>query len=158
MENIKESDHFKYCLDIIDGNCLLISGDVSEIKEKIAEWLKFQETIFDQASWWTMLRRCWYMKRNRYQAFDPFFSNDPPERSLGSSSEIFIKDAFTDPFPSTHDLDDWALSMKIADIFILKGITPKSSSDYFIHIKNQFVNHRMVRGIIQFDVYHVKSY
>lgn len=158
MENIKESDLFKHYSDIIDGNCLPVSGDVSEIKEKLAEWLEFQDQIFNQASWWKLFKRNWCVRHNKYQSFDPFISNDPPEHSVGSCSEIFLKDVFTNPFPSLHDMDDWALSTKLADIFILKGVTRKASSNFFVHVKNHFVNHRMVRGVIQFDVYRFKNY
>jgi hypothetical protein len=67
--------------------------------------------------------------------------------------EIFMEDVFTEPFPSTHDMDTWALVTQISDIFILKGIDMKESGNYIIYIKNHFVNHIMVQGIIHFDIF-----
>jgi hypothetical protein len=50
-------------------------------------------------------------------------------------------------------MDTWALVTQISDIFILKGIDMKESGNYIIYIKNHFVNHIMVQGIIHFDIF-----
>lgn len=67
--------------------------------------------------------------------------------------QLFCKDGFTDPFPSFHDMDDWAVATKLADFFIVNGITPKESEKFVFHKKRHYVNHEMAQGIIQFDLY-----
>lgn len=69
-----------------------------------------------------------------------------------NASKIF-SDVFTEPFPSLHDMSDWAIATQIANIFTLTGISQEESKKYVVHVKDHFVNHKMVQGIILFDVY-----
>ncbi len=67
--------------------------------------------------------------------------------------ELFMADVFTEPFPSTHDMDDWHMTMLINDICMTKNIFPEVSKDFLFLIKNKFVNHEMVQAIFHVDVY-----
>lgn len=65
---------------------------------------------------------------------------------------MFVEDAFTEPFPSTHDMPEIHLSQKITEILALHGVSESESKKYGIHIKDHLVNHDMVCGVIRFDI------
>ncbi len=72
---------------------------------------------------------------------------------IDDKNATVLKDCFTNIFPSTHDMDDWALGTRLTEIFVLKGLDSRFANGSVVYIKNHFVNHDMVRGIINFDLY-----
>lgn len=89
--------------------------------------------------------------------FKPTFAQvNPCKGGRPAGWQLFIKNGFTEPFPSLHDMDDWAIKTQLTDIFILNGITPKESEKFVFHKKRHYVNHNMMKGIIQFDLYWVQ--
>jgi hypothetical protein len=113
-------------------------------------WQLAQKLMFKRASeQWLALRQKYIADENLH-AFKPQFSTRPP---YSPNATMFLQNAFTEPFPSLHDYDDWARAVQITDIFILHGITPAESHDYFVHEKYHFVNRKMERSIIWFDLY-----
>ncbi len=91
------------------------------------------------------------MSRNEHYLYNWTSSRSTPE-----NSELILSSAFTNAFPSTYDMPEWALSTRMADLMILMGVSVKDSSRYQVVVKNHFVNHKMVRGIIEFDLYKLK--
>lgn len=81
------------------------------------------------------------------------FSDNPPSQE---NAEMFLKDVFTSAYPSTHDMDDWAMHMRFAELMTLKGISKNDAKKYYVHLKKRFVNHTIVKGIIQMDIYCLK--
>jgi hypothetical protein len=73
--------------------------------------------------------------------------------AIDDKNATVLKDCFTNIFPSTHDMDDWALGTRLTEIFVLKGLDRGFPQASVVYIKNHFVNHDMVRGIIHFDLY-----
>lgn len=154
-EEEKQDAKNRECIDqIIDGNYKQILPDEAEASKKAFEkWQAFQKKMFRDAPKEKLKLRSKYIDENKFREFDPDFTDVPSKDDLPQGLVLFIQDAFTEPFPSTHDMDDWALSTQIADVMLLNGITPEESQKFCVHIKNHFVNHDMVCGIIQFDLY-----
>lgn len=89
-------------------------------------------------------------KRERWWEYDP--QEITREKPIVEGYEV-LSDYFTDIFPSTHDMDDWALSNSLAEIYILNGISKEGAKKTIVHIKEHFVNHDKVSAIIWFDLY-----
>jgi hypothetical protein len=150
----QEAINRKYIAGIIDGHYESKAPEIIEgAKKAFEKWQMFQKKMFKDAPPEKTRLRNKYAKEGNSSMFKPFYFEEVPWHEHGIAKKLFMKDVFTEPFPSTHDMPDWALRTQIADIMILNGITPNQSRNFFIHIKNHFVNHEMVRGIIQFDIY-----
>lgn len=52
-------------------------------------------------------------------------------------------------------MDDWAICEKSTIVLTLKNVSVEDSKNYFIYIKQHFVNHNITTGIIMFDVYKI---
>ncbi len=146
---------------IIDGKNSVISLEQVQAKQDFAKWQAFEKNMCLNATAKHKKLRAEYVKQDNYHVFKPRISNNAPGPGLafpdgdvlGEPMKLFIGNAFTDPFPSTHDMDDWALATSITDIMILHDISVEQSVNYYVHLKNHFVNHDIVHGIIQFDIY-----
>jgi hypothetical protein len=64
-----------------------------------------------------------------------------------------MEDIFTEPFPSTHDMDDWAMCCLFGDLMTLSGISKEHAKKYYMHKKYHFVNHSICLGIMCFSLY-----
>lgn len=69
--------------------------------------------------------------------------------------EVILENAFTEPFPSFHDMDDWAITTQLTDIFILMNISNTEARSYAFYLKKHFTNHKMRHAIIMFDLYKI---
>lgn len=112
------------------------------------EWENKRSSLFSNASFWRKRRHCWMMSKNKHHVFRWETSEVAP-----LESEMVYASAFTESFPSTHDMPEWALSARMADILVLRGVSVKDSAQYRIVIRNHFYNHNLVRAIIEFDLY-----
>lgn len=123
----------------------------NESKKAFEEWNKKYEKMFKDASLLARLRRRVMIARNKHHLFVWRSSRNVPDHS-----DLIMPSVFTSEFPS-HDMPEWGLSTRMADIMILLGVSIKNSSQYYIVIKNHFVNHKMVRGVIEFDLHKLKA-
>lgn len=114
-------------------------------------WYGKYEEIWNNAPFWRKWRRRWMMIRNKHHLYNWRSSRSAPE-----NSELILSSAFTNSFPSTHDMPEWGLSTRMADLMLLWGVSVRNSSMYRVVVKNHFVNHKMVQGIIEFDLYKLK--
>ena len=156
---VQDAKNRAYIAKLIDGHYTRLPQETRErAKQAFATWQAFQKKFHAEAPKKYVKECNKYFRDKGWQAFQPKISYEPPTPGLTANSirepvKMFIADVFTEPFPSTHDMADWHLTQQIADIMILHGITPEQSKHYYVHIKYHFVNHSMVRGIIQFDLY-----
>lgn len=142
-------------LDHIDkiinyGNQSLAAKEQS--KKTFREWEKKYDELFEEAPFWRRWYHCWMVSKNRHHIFRCKDSIGVPEKA-----ELVYASAFTQTFPSTHDMPEWALSTRMADIMILRGISVKDSARYRVVVKEHFYNHELVRAIIEFDLYRLKA-
>ncbi|MFZ2205331.1 MAG: hypothetical protein WA057_05925 [Candidatus Magasanikiibacteriota bacterium] len=143
--------NFVYISKMHEGHFVSIPfNQKSEIKVLLAIWQTLQDEIFQAASKEGLEKLFKYSENNDLNSFKPYYSNIKPNNLV----KIFIKDAFTESFPFKSDINNQiAVVTQITSIFTLKGITPEQSSKFFVHIKDYFVDHTMVMGIIHFDIY-----
>jgi hypothetical protein len=113
-------------------------------------WMRKEHYGWHAAQNNVLCRRAKMVKTNSWHVFKCRVSNSG---NAPDGGEIFMKDVFTEPFPSSHDMPEWAIGTKLADIMILNGVSVEDSVRYHAHIKHHFVNHSMFQGIIQFDLY-----
>lgn len=66
---------------------------------------------------------------------------------------LVMENCFTEPFPSTHDMDDFRRHQLVSMLMALEVIQKGKSIGYYIHEKKHFVNHDMVQAIIVIDLY-----
>jgi hypothetical protein len=96
-----------------------------------------------------------YMKAKKFYEFFPKYTQEVPS---DNEYELFLKDAFTEPFPSLHDMPEWAIGTQMTTIMVMYGISELDARhNYCIREKAHFVNHDMTSGIIWFDLYIKKS-
>ncbi|MEI6399974.1 MAG: hypothetical protein WCO58_00430 [bacterium] len=159
-EKVQEQKNRDFISRIIDGNYEVLSDEKKiKTKELFAVWQAFQKKMFREAPAKYVNLRNKYMKDNNLNAFCIDFSRLSPNAGNqvnGPTHQIVIKDAFTEPFPSTIDMDDWAMKVAGTDFMVLNGISKEDSRKYSFHKKEHFVNHEMVQAIIQFDLYKIK--
>lgn len=156
----QDAKNLDYVGRLIDGHCLPFSSDKKiELKRKFQEWQKVYSKMFSEDSKYLYLvgRRNYLIEKDKhyYQKFKNTGSSypPPPTEKDGKQPVLFMKDAFTEPFPASHDMDTWAMRTQVADIFLLNGISIEDSKNYFQHEKEHIVNHEMRYAIILFDLY-----
>lgn len=121
------------------------------LNELFARWQKFQKNMVGSASRQSlrelkkMLQDPW---TNPYKAK---IVSRLPEDMSGYTS--FINNAFTEPFPSTNDMDTWSLVCLVKTIMACHNISVEESEKYLFHAEMHFVNHDMLSGIICVAVY-----
>lgn len=154
MEEKQDAQNRECIARIIAGHYKSVLPQVAEASNKaFGEWQALQKNMFRTASKDRLKLRSKYIKDRKFFEFEPVIKYEAPKEDASHNQTIFIGNVFTEPFPSLHDMDDWALGTQITDIMVLNGITPEESKKFYVHIKNHFVNHKMVHGIIQFDLY-----
>ena len=115
------------------------------------KWQETQKHMFDTAAPVRLELRNKYIKEKKFYEFFPgTISEDQPNKE---EYEIFLKDAFTEPFPSLHDLPEWAIGTQMTDIMVLHGLSEADARRCYFHQKKHFVNHSMTQAIIWFDLY-----
>lgn len=144
--------YVEYVSLIIDGDNYGITKEAKESsKEKFSNWDKSLLMIFKKAGFLRRWLHRWFIFRKKHYIFEWQSAKDP------TGMELVFSSAFTPPFPSLHDMPEWGLSTRMADLMILWGVSVRDSSKYRVIVKNHFVNHKMVRGIIEFDLYKLRS-
>lgn len=146
---------------IISGHHSYVTRNTTrKARLSFEKWQQKQKQLFQKASPEVLKLRAKYLRKNTRNIFNYTYTNENPHLNpLFQTKNIILytKDVFTEPFPSTHDMSEWAITNQLNDIFLLSGITPEHSSEFLIHEKNHFVNHTMVKGIIQFDIYRITT-
>lgn len=154
LEQNKKNVEFVYSL--LEGNHTeIMAPDRLRFIKYYSEWQELENKMSDGASPEIIKKINEFIKkrtRHEFYFLEATMSDNLPE----GGKELILKDVFTEPFPSLHDMDDWALCEKATIVLTLKGVTLKDSKNYFIHKTHYFVNHSIVRGIIMFDVYKIK--
>lgn len=158
-KNNKRSEQNKknveFIFGLLEGNYLeIMAPDRLRFTKSYSEWQELENKMSDEASPETIKKINQLMKkrsRHDFYFFQAGISNNLPE----GEKELILKDVFTEPFPSLHDMDDWAICEKATVVLTLKRINFEESKKYFIHIKQHFVNHNLVAGIMMFDVYKI---
>jgi hypothetical protein len=135
--------------------CSILDGNYEPVEDRVraeadySDWLIRQDSIFRRATKEMFHLRKELMAEGKWYSLRAEISHERPSGKV----QVVIGNAFTEFFPSTHDLDTWAICTKATDLLVLTGKTVETSREYYIHIKNHFANHKMVMGIMQFDVY-----
>lgn len=135
----------------------IIKGDVSNQGDPM---LSHYEVAFDkwQETQFSMVNHASHSAKelffNLERGNDPYvchakYSEEKPDNDY----VLFMENCFTEPFPSTHDMDDHAVNQFIWQILLLKGIDEESSRDLYFFQKAYFVNHKIVQAIIVIDIY-----
>lgn len=126
-----------------------------EISDVFDQWQETYSTLLSESDTDTKKRHDDLLQKSgKMYLYKPcLFSSDPPSQE---NAEMFLKDVFTSAYPSTHDMDDWAMHMRFAELMTLKGISKNDAKKYYVHLKKRFVNHTIVKGIIQMDIYCLK--
>ncbi len=140
-----------FVVQIIEGNYQPLSAAIKkEAKEKFVIWQQAQKRMFQEVPQGRISKLNALIEQRNWHNFQPIYSDLLP---TAVNKEIFLADAFTEPFPSTHDMESWALGTQITDIFCLNDISYEASKNYVVHTKHHFANHSMVQAIIWFDIY-----
>ncbi len=146
----------EYIHRIIDGHYHLAS-EISE-EEKAMSKKSFDAWMRKEYESWQAVPRQTHQRR--MEAIEENLPNNFmwKEWREGEVLEEVFLNAFTEPFPSTHDMPEWAVSTKVADLLILKDVSIRDSTNYRVKIRHHYVNHNMIKGIIQFDLYKLETY
>ncbi len=143
---------------ILLKNCeKLNSSEKIEIRDLFDEWQRTYSMILSDSAVDVQKRRDeLFQKNTKMYLYKPhLFSSNPPSEE---TSKLFLKDVFTQTHPSDghDDFGDRFMHIKFAELMILKGVSKNDAKKYYVHRKKLFVNHNMVRGIIQMDIYSLK--
>ncbi|HEY1041333.1 MAG TPA: hypothetical protein VGE63_01260 [Candidatus Paceibacterota bacterium] len=152
-KQIKKQDkrNIRYIKDILKGHYIKLTKEqIAQFIEKYSVWVQQEKQLVSTTSKERLFRQGQY--RNEFKVSFMFLDELLPEEE--SPFKLAFKDAFTEPFPSTHDMDDWAFVNKVTDILALKGYNPREERLVaLVHKKEHFVNHDITTGIIIFDIY-----
>lgn len=152
-ETIKQDTvNREYVAQIISGNYKKIAlVEQKENNTAFARWQKKQKELFVKASREVLSWRAKLIKDNNLKVYRPAkITNQSID--LSGKTKIFF-DIFTEPFPSYHDMDDDAVLTQFTDLAILSEYSPSDAQACIVIITQHFVNHKMKKGIIRFDVY-----
>lgn len=160
-EEIRIHDEKKlvYIKNLIKGAIqtrVSVSYTEDEVVKLFQNWKDKEKLFIRQMSLFSKIRSRFIRFKNPY-SFTKFKWFTSANDKSKQSNELFLEDVFTELYKNTYDMDDWALATKMADIFIWKDISVEESNNYFIDIKQCFVNHSMVKGLILFNIYKLKS-
>jgi hypothetical protein len=153
----QERKNREYVAQIIEGHYALPQDP--QVRKLYCEtanaaykkWQEYQRNLFDTvAGKYLAMRRRLMQEKKFYEFFPDKISEEPPS---GNEYEIFLKDAFTEPFPSLHDFPEWAIGTQMTDIMVLNGFDEEVARQSYLHKKGHYVNHKMTKAIIWFDVY-----
>lgn len=162
-EKEQDEKNVRFIKDLIYGNYLPVSKKKKNKSIKaFKKWAQKEKFLFSIADSEKLKLRKKYV--NNDLSKNVFLQHEithisPCKETHGRPKgwQLFLKNGFTEPFPSTHDMDDWAIATKITDIFILNSIAPEESKKFVLHIKKHYVNHKMTYAIMQFDLYRVSQ-
>ncbi|MGI9118026.1 MAG: hypothetical protein ACR2IQ_00550 [Minisyncoccia bacterium] len=140
----------QYITKIINGNYEKIpkSEQVLYINA-FSKWQEKCNKLFSDASSLQKKTVSKNLKKWYHVDYKGICSSKQPDQSY----KIVLENCFTEPFPSTHDMDDFFLDRLTSELTVLGVIDPKRSENYYVHVKKHFVNHDMVRAIMTVDIY-----
>lgn len=135
---------------IIDRLCVgLPYAEKIQYRQALYEWHLMKNMLFKNASTaqFKAFRR--FLKTHQNLDFKGVYSHEKP----GSEYRLVLANCFTEPFPSTHDMDDWHIDNLISMLMNFGIIEKSKSKDYYFHEKVHIVNHDIVEAIIMVDLY-----
>lgn len=151
-EQAQDAKNRAFVAKIFQGIAIPPTGpNPGQLNTLFEMWQMTQKKMFRHADKKRITIRNKMIAENRHHEFKLVYCDNPPPADTGWKP--FLMDAFTEPFPSTHDMDDWAMSTQAADILILHGVGITNAPNYYFHKKGHYVNHRLAQGIILFDLY-----
>ncbi len=156
----QNDENLRFVSQIILGTYTTVSGKSRKKSIKAFDrWQEKENKLWDVASAGQRELLVEYVSgvKNKH-SFIPLIQEKNPCKEFKSypiGYELFLKNVFTDPFPSLHDLPEWAISNKIVELFVAHNISPEDSRCYLLHLKRHYVNHEMTRAIIQFDLWKI---
>lgn len=138
----------------------IINGSYNELSEEqqsmyinaFDKWQKYCKEIFAKATTSQKNKIVYNLNNWEHLNFKGVYSSKEPEANY----ELFLENCFTEPFPSTHDMDDFFRRRVVSELTVLNVIESKNSENYYAHIKAHFVNHSMVKAIMVLDIYRKK--
>lgn len=146
-ENLKRQ-RVKFFEKIIRGHYEELEEDcIVNVLNLYKKWLDREEGVFAEASEQALRTRGQKKEEQDWYSYFLEFTDEQP----GADYTLLESDVFTEPFPSLHDMPEWALATKATDLVTLLGLN--DHQNYLLVIKNHLVNHALVRGVIQFDFY-----
>lgn len=151
-DEIQEAKNRETISKLFAGNHSKISDDfLPTLNELFARWQAFQKNLFMNASPHSQ-RLCKKLMQDPWAS--PYKAKIVSELpgDIGDY-KMFIDNAFTEPFPSTSDMDTWALLCLVKSIMAWKGIDPEESKKFLFHAQMHFVNHEMILGVICVEIY-----
>ena len=155
-EKEQDEKNVRFIKDLIYGNYLPVSKKKKNKSIKVfKKWAQKEKFLFSIADSEKLKLRKKYIA-NLPPVFQPKIVRVSPCKETQRRPkgwQLFLKNGFTEPFSSSYDMDDVALTTKIVDIFTLNGIAPEESKKFVLHIKKHYVNHKMTYAIMQFDLY-----
>ncbi len=147
IEHDHKEQHIAFVLGILKVG--YTGNKVKELEDLYRGWLAKLTDIREKAS---IAAKNTYLKlvdTNDYR-LEGKIMYDEPETIEGYT---VVKDCFSEPFPSLHDMDDWALGIKFTELSTLLAMTEEQKKASILYIKKHFVNHKMTRAIFNFDLY-----
>ena len=148
----QDQKNLEYVMRIVEGQHTPLSKEQQTTTRKALErWFRLQRELLKSLSREMIERRTLQVQNRGWTQMEALFSDHAPTRG-----ERIVEDAFTEPFPSSLDMDDWALTTQTFHLFTLQGIRMEDTSNYYIHVKSHHVNHSMKESIIQFDMYRLE--
>ena len=151
--SITENDikHLADVYDLIDKDKYSKDEEKESSKKQYVFWVKNFRDIYKNSSEKSKKLRATVMEKNNYHDYVP---GQAISEMPGVNMDVYeVLSGFTDIFPSTHDMDDWALATRVAEIFILKDISKIDRKRSVVWIKKHYVNHQKFGAIIEFNLY-----
>jgi hypothetical protein len=157
--HIQDEKNREYVFGIING--YRASGQVNrsrdEVKSEYKNWQILEKSLCQEASPQSM--KVWnaFAEHSNFRHFDLKFIYHLPIKTESFPVKLFQSGCFTEPFHSSPDMQDFILLRDVSRVLILRGVRLDSSRKFCVYIKDHFVNHRIAKGIISFDIYEVIS-
>ena len=124
---------------------------------RFRKWQEKKQCMFKNATAQQLaLRNNYIQNKSRVNGFKhQYVQQSPclPSYKRPEGWQLFFKDGFTEPFPTSPDMDDWGVGILLIDFFALHNISIEDSAKYVFHEKRHYVNHNLKQAIIQFDLY-----
>lgn len=154
---IQDRKNKEYVFGIING--YRASGQVersrNEVKKAYENWQILEKSLCQNASPEAMKVWKTFVQNANSRRFETKFIYHLPINTESFPVKLFQSGCFTEPFHSSPDMQDFILFRDVSRVLILRGIELDSNRKFCVHIKDHFVNHKIAKGIIAFDIYEV---
>ena len=154
---IQDIKNREYVFGII--NSYRASGNVgrtrAEVRSEYLDWQILEKNLCEQSSKQSMKVWNTFVKNARARRFELKFIYRLPEKTESFPIVLFQSGCFSEPFYSSPDMQDFVLLSNVSKVLILRGLELDSNRKFCVYIKDHFVNHKIAKGIIRFDIYEV---